>query len=134
MEGYHLDTEFDKIDYWEFYLAVGKLYEAYTIDHLLIQFRSDDDHHRYDHDKSGKISGDDLRAIYDGFWAFKHSFKKEDIDNIIKDCDLDGDGEIDFDEYLHMMDVPDKLTCPSQKDADKFYNTVEIDVGFFLKR
>ena len=54
----------------------------------------------FDKDNSGVISVDEIRAIFGGDankWA-----------NIVSEVDLNGDGEIDFQEFTRMMQGLDK--------------------------
>lgn len=59
----------------------------------------------FDKDGDGTISAveleDKLRAVY----GRKYSFDRKEIEAMIKAVDGDGNGTIDFDEFLTMMDV-----------------------------
>jgi calcium-dependent protein kinase len=61
----------------------------------------------FDLDGNGKITRDELSKVLHGDGADKVAGvlgrEKEEIEAIIKDADTDGDGEIDFDEFMAMM-------------------------------
>lgn len=52
----------------------------------------------FDKDGSGKISLDELRQTLGGADENEHVFIK-----MLKDADTNGDGEIDIDEFTHIM-------------------------------
>jgi len=64
----------------------------------------------FDKDKSGKIDANELKTVLAG--------NVQDVDpnifaQMIKDADLNGDGQIDFEEFLKMM--------YSLKDSAKYF-------------
>jgi calcium-dependent protein kinase len=57
---------------------------------------------RFDLDGNGKISKDELKTVLsqDGL---EDIFRQTTLKQIMTECDQDGDGEIDFQEFLDMM-------------------------------
>lgn len=53
----------------------------------------------FDKDKSGKIDRDEVVALLSGE-GMSNIVPKEAIADAIKEIDVDGDGEIDFDEFI----------------------------------
>ena len=53
----------------------------------------------FDTDNSGALSPDEIKEVL----CFNSSIDPKDIDKIIAEVDENGDGEIDFDEFCHMM-------------------------------
>ena len=53
-------------------------------------------------DGNGTISKAELEKILHG-GALHDMESNKTIDDLIKECDLDGDGEISFDEFVKMM-------------------------------
>ena len=56
----------------------------------------------FDKDNSGKIDASEIGALLSGE-EFKDLYTKEQLEGAIKEVDENGDGEIDFEEFLHMM-------------------------------
>lgn len=56
----------------------------------------------FDTDNSGKIDASELNALLSGE-EFKDVYTKEQLEKAIKEVDENGDGEIDFEEFMHMM-------------------------------
>lgn len=56
----------------------------------------------FDVDNSGKIDATEVRNLLEGE-DFKDQISKDQINKIIKEVDANGDGEIDFEEFLSMM-------------------------------
>ena len=57
-----------------------------------------------DHDHDGFISTDDLR------WAFQQHdtpFNDEDLDEMVRKADRNGDGKIDYQEFVKVMSEGD---------------------------
>jgi Ca2+-binding EF-hand superfamily protein len=55
----------------------------------------------FDKDGSGNISADEIREVL----GFGGSLSDKQISQIIKQVDENGDGEIDFDEFVNMMRI-----------------------------
>jgi len=53
-------------------------------------------------DGNGKISQDELRQVL-GMPDVEETVGKETVQALLDDVDLNGDGEIDFDEFMVMM-------------------------------
>lgn len=56
-----------------------------------------------DIDDSGSISRDELKEIMQGFSRAGEAIDDDDIDALIAEADLDGDGSIGFDEFVKVM-------------------------------
>eukprot|EP01068_Selenidium_serpulae_P013690 Selendium_serpulae@DN5992_c0_g1_i2.p1 len=85
------------IDYTEFIAATmdQKLYMK--MDTCRAAFRV------FDLDGSGKISPDELRQVLANNKEIAEAVGKDSIQELIADVDLNGDGEIDFNEFMIMM-------------------------------
>ena len=83
------------IDYSEFVVAAMAQNELNSKEKLKAAFNM------FDKDGSGTISHDEIRQVFtfDG----PNSMTKKEVDQIIKEVDVNGDGEIDFDEFVQMM-------------------------------
>ena len=81
------------IEYQEFILATFSKKKILTDDNLKRSFDM------FDRDKSGKISANELKQVLSG----SNEENKDVWKNIIKDIDLDGDGEISYYEFRQMM-------------------------------
>ena len=56
----------------------------------------------FDSDKSGKIDANELKQLLEGE-EFKDVYTKEQLEQAIAEVDDNGDGEIDFEEFMTMM-------------------------------
>ncbi|CDF37480.1 Calmodulin [Chondrus crispus] len=54
----------------------------------------------FDKDGSGKISGDELRQIMK---SLGEDLTEEEIQQMIREADTNGDGEIDYEEFVRML-------------------------------
>ncbi|KAG9245407.1 calmodulin-like protein [Calycina marina] len=54
----------------------------------------------FDHDGSGSISLDELRRVMKSFGEI---LTDDELDTMIKEVDKDGDGMIDYQEFMHFM-------------------------------
>lgn len=105
VETENIDEEVDKIfreididgsgeiDYSEFVTAAMNRQNFLTKDRLESAFGA------FDTDQSGAISIQELKA------ALGRYIKADEWDDMIRDVDINGDGEIDFDEFYQMMNV-----------------------------
>lgn len=63
----------------------------------------------FDLDGSGKISKDELKQVLGSSVYYSNKAESSDLDDnmfkaLIADADRDGDGEIDYNEFIEMMD------------------------------
>ena len=58
----------------------------------------------FDKDKSGKIDNEEVVALLSGEDLGVH-VSKTAISKAMKEIDENGDGEIDFEEFMHMMQL-----------------------------
>lgn len=56
----------------------------------------------FDQDESGRIDAKEVRQLLQGE-DYKDDIDMNQVDKIIKEVDVNGDGEIDFEEFLAMM-------------------------------
>ena len=56
----------------------------------------------FDKDNSGKIDAKEIVELLSGE-AFKDQVQSDQVIQMISGCDVDGDGEIDYEEFLAMM-------------------------------
>lgn len=56
----------------------------------------------FDSDNSGKIDRAELHQLLSGE-EFKDVYTEDQMKKAIAEVDVDGDGEIDFDEFMQMM-------------------------------
>lgn len=61
----------------------------------------------FDTDNSGKIDNEEIIALLQGD-DLKNLVSKEAINHALKEIDANGDGEIDFDEFMAMMALATK--------------------------
>ena len=62
----------------------------------------------FDTDGSGKISVEEMKQIL-GAKKYQKDIGDEEWEELIKEVDIDGDGEIDFEEFLKMMKDQERL-------------------------
>eukprot|EP01066_Platyproteum_vivax_P011453 Platyproteum_vivax@DN5203_c0_g1_i1.p1 len=56
--------------------------------------------HLYDPDSNGHITIDDLRRVAE---ELKEKISEEELEAMLEECDQNGDGVIDGEEFLHVM-------------------------------
>ncbi len=56
----------------------------------------------FDADNSGKIDAKEVKELLEGE-EYKDQISRGQVDQVIADVDVNGDGEIDFEEFLTMM-------------------------------
>lgn len=56
----------------------------------------------FDTDSSGKIDANEVKQLLEGE-DYKDQISHGQLDLIIAEVDVNGDGEIDFEEFLQMM-------------------------------
>lgn len=56
----------------------------------------------FDSDSSGKIDASEIKMLLEGD-DFKDQISSMQLDKIVGEVDINGDGEIDFEEFLSMM-------------------------------
>ena len=83
------------IDFKEFLgLMVRKMKDTDTEEELLEAFKV------FDRDSNGFITSHELRHV---MTSLGESLTPEEIEEMIKEADADGDGQIDYDEFVKMM-------------------------------
>jgi len=94
------------IDYTEFLAATMSKRQYFQEDVCWAAFRT------FDLDGNGKITKDELAQVLSGgavtSIADSMGVEKEEIERIMLEVDQDGDGEIDFDEFMVMMRTTQK--------------------------
>jgi len=83
------------INYTEFVAAAMEKSTYLKEDKLLDAFKV------FDKDRNGKITAEELRDILGNDPAFQHNL--EFYEGMIKEADLNGDGEIDYEEFVSLM-------------------------------
>ena len=68
----------------------------------------------FDRDKQGTISCDEIYKIMKNYG---NPMKKEEIENMIEEIDEDGDGEINFEEFVTMMEKQTNFIDETEEDA-----------------
>ena len=81
------------IDYTEFVMATMNEKNMMSNERLMQAFKM------FDKDNSGTISADEIKEVL----GSDTSLSEQAITQIIKEVDENGDGEIQFDEFVHMM-------------------------------
>ncbi len=81
------------IDYTEFVMATMNEKNMSSNDKLLQAFRM------FDKDGSGTISADEIKEVL----GYNTSLNQKVIEDIMKEVDENGDGEIQFEEFVNMM-------------------------------
>lgn len=84
------------INYTEFLAATMSAQTFMREEYLKAAFRM------FDSDDSGKIDAGELNNLLAGE-EFKDVYTQEQLQQAIKEVDENGDGEIDFDEFMQMM-------------------------------
>ena len=81
------------IDYTEFVMATINEQQLVTTERLKVAFQM------FDKDQSGALSPDEIKDVL----CFDSTIDPSEVDKIIQEFDENGDGEIQFDEFCHMM-------------------------------
>lgn len=81
------------IDYTEFVVAALEERQLLSNDKLEAAFKM------FDADNSGALSPDEIKDVL----CFDATVDPKEIDRIIREVDINGDGEIQFDEFCLMM-------------------------------
>jgi len=96
-----------EIDYTEFLAATIDRKKYTQEDVCWAAFRV------FDLDGNGKITKDELATVFSGGGVTKleetFGLEREEIEKLIEEVDQDGDGEIDFEEFMAMMKRGDQL-------------------------
>ena len=83
------------IDFKEFLgLMVRKMKDTDTEEELLEAFKV------FDRDTNGFITSHELRHV---MTSLGESLTPEEIEEMVKEADVDGDGQINYDEFVKMM-------------------------------
>ena len=56
----------------------------------------------FDSDGSGQIDAKEIKMLLEGD-EFKDEINSDQLEKVISEVDMNGDGEIDFEEFLTMM-------------------------------
>ncbi|KAL1454954.1 hypothetical protein WDU94_009081 [Cyamophila willieti] len=108
-DGYFSFEEFVEIVY-----NMGATTEEKTADQeekeLRDAFRVFDKHNR------GYISASDLRAVLQ---CLGEDLSEEEIEDMIKEVDVDGDGRIDFNEFVHALGEPSDGFDDEEEEEDQ---------------
>ena len=92
------EIDFDKngvIDFNEFlYLMVKKMNGNDTEEELLEAFKV------FDRDGNGYVTSHELRCV---MTTLCEETSPEEIEEMIKEADIDGDGQVDYQEFVKMM-------------------------------
>ena len=91
------------IDFTEFVVAATNQSTLTSEEKLQAAFRM------FDKDGSGKISPEEIKAVL--CFGDASAINNEMLENIIKQVDENGDGEIEFDEFVTMMKGLDQLAA-----------------------
>eukprot|EP01123_Difflugia_compressa_P005154 TRINITY_DN1675_c0_g1_i1.p1 TRINITY_DN1675_c0_g1~~TRINITY_DN1675_c0_g1_i1.p1 ORF type:complete len:256 (-),score=62.44 TRINITY_DN1675_c0_g1_i1:164-931(-) len=75
----------------------------------------------FDADKSGAIDADELGAVMKKLGV---NLKSNDLKKMIKVVDIDGNGEIDFNEFLVMMQ---SIKTDSQQEIKRAFKSFDVD-------
>jgi Ca2+-binding EF-hand superfamily protein len=75
--------------------ASGKKYSAKQMAEFKIQFQA------FDKDKDGLITADELMTV---FKSINQVYTQEEIQDMITEIDVDGDGKINLDEFIVYME------------------------------
>jgi len=87
-----------EIEFEEFCVLMCKnMKEADDLDTLKEAFRL------LDSDGSGEISKVELKALLHSFSKMGEEIGENEIDDLIKEADVDGDGQISYDEFAKVM-------------------------------
>jgi calcium-dependent protein kinase len=81
------------IEYTEFVMATMNEKNMVSQDKLQAAFKM------FDKDNSGTISPDEIREVL----GFDSTISSKALDDIIREVDENGDGVIQYDEFVHMM-------------------------------
>mmetsp|Transcript_29265 Transcript_29265/g.51217 ORF Transcript_29265/g.51217 Transcript_29265/m.51217 type:complete len:113 (-) Transcript_29265:132-470(-) len=74
----------------------------------------------YDKNESGTLTSNELRpAVAMVSTLIKHEIPASVIDMAIGECDIDGDQELDRDEFLHFVDKAVALAGITDDDVDE---------------
>ena len=82
------------IDYTEFVVAASNENSLLTKEKLIAAFKM------FDKNSNGSITSDEIKFVLEGG---KSNIPPTIIDAIIKQVDENGDGQISFEEFTHMM-------------------------------
>ncbi|XP_078437444.1 uncharacterized protein LOC144708023 [Wolffia australiana] len=83
------------VDFHEFIsIMTSKTKDADASDELTEAFKV------FDRDQNGYISADELRNV---MINLGENMSDEEVDQMIREADLDGDGQVNFDEFVRMM-------------------------------
>ncbi|KAJ2355702.1 hypothetical protein GGF43_002530, partial [Coemansia sp. RSA 2618] len=83
----------------------------------------------FDKDGNGSISPEELRDVMQTLGS---NPKEEDLRDMINEVDVDGNGTIDFEEFMMMMERQQGHVTLSDTDLRKAFVTVDTDYDGFI--
>ncbi|XP_038907158.1 calmodulin-2/4-like [Benincasa hispida] len=89
-----------KIDFWEFQKLMSKIMEEETEEKLKEAFKV------FDKNQDGYISANELSHVC-LMLNLGEKLTDEEVLQMIRDADLDGDGQVDYHEFVNMMMTQD---------------------------
>ncbi|KAJ2773363.1 hypothetical protein IWQ56_001023 [Coemansia nantahalensis] len=78
----------------------------------------------FDKDGSGTITSDELRELLK---SLGHRPSDQELSDMINEVDMDGNGEIDFDEFVGMMERQRARTFITDAELETVFNKVDED-------
>lgn len=69
-----------------------------------------------DENKDGHVTKQELQTL---FKKLNYDFSPEDIDKMIKRADTNGDGDIEFEEFINAVTSNGKITTNNSKNQGK---------------
>jgi len=110
------------IDFPEFLtLMARKMKDTDSEEEILEAFKV------FDKDGNGFISAAELRHVMTNLGE---KLTDEEVDEMIREADIDGDGQINYEEFVKMMMAKRARERKLEENEDKFYTSDRIDQAF----